>query len=113
MVSCLEPVFNYAYTLFMFIGDGKYLVEDIDSTLCTHIMYSFVVLDPATYLMKIDDPSLNIDRGNIKKFVRLKKTNPNTKLLLALGGWEDSGTSKYSTLLADDSKRLDFILEDT
>ena len=95
--------------MFLFIGDGKYLVEDIDSSLCTHIMYSFVVLDPSTYLMKIHDPWLDIDLGNINKFVALKGTNPNIKLLLALGGWNDSRTSKYSTLLADSTKRAAFV----
>ena len=92
-----------------FVGDGKHLVEDIDSSLCTHIMYSFVVLDASTYLMKAHDAWLDIDLGNFNKFVALKGTNPNVKLLLALGGWNDSRTNKYSILLADAAKRASFV----
>ena len=91
------------------LGDGKYLIEDIDTSLCTHIMYSFVVLDSTTHLMKAHDAWLDIDLGNFNKFVALKGTNPNVKLLLALGGWNDSRLSKYSVLLADAAKRTAFV----
>ena len=91
------------------LGNGKYLVEDIDVSLCTHLIYSFVILDSSTYLMKIHDPWLDLDLGNIDKFVGLRGTNPNVKLLVALGGWNDSRTSKYSVLLADPTKRAAFV----
>ena len=84
-------------------------MEDIDVSLCTHLIYSFVILDSSTYLMKIHDPWLDIDLGNIDKFIALRGTNPNVKLLVALGGWNDSRTSKYSILLADPTKRAAFV----
>ena len=59
--------------------------------------------------MKIHDQWLDVDLGNINKFVGLRGTNPNVKLLVALGGWNDSRTSKYSTLLADPAKRAAFV----
>lgn len=92
-----------------FAGNGKYLVEDIDTSICTHIIYSFVILDPVNYIMKIHDPWLDIDLQNIEKFLQLKATNPNIKLLVALGGWNDSRTSKYSIMLADPAKRTAFV----
>ena len=57
-------------------GDGKYTVEDIEPGLCTHIMYSFVLLDPSTHVMKVHDDWLDVQRGNMKKFTDLKKANP-------------------------------------
>ena len=82
-------------------------MEDIDASICTHIIYSFFVLDPTNYIMKLHDPWLDNDLGNIKNFMKLKASNPGVKLLVALGGWTDSRkqpdekTSKYSILLAD------------
>ena len=91
------------------VGNGKYQVEDIDASICTHIIYSFVILDPTNYIMKIHDPWLDIDLGNIEKFLKIKDSNPGVKLLVALGGWNDSRMSKYSTLLADPAKRTAFV----
>ena len=73
------------------------------------MIYSFVILDPWTYEIKIDDQILDLNLGNINKFVGLRGTNPNVKLLVALGGWNDSRTSKYSVLLADPTKRAAFV----
>ena len=75
------------------------------------MIYSFVILDPWTYEIKIDDQLLDLNLGNINKFVGLRATNPNVKLLVALGGWNDSRTSKYSVLLADPTKRAAFVTQ--
>ena len=85
------------------------MVEDIDVNICTHIIYSFVILDPNNYIIKIHDPWLDIDLKNIEKFIGLKSINPNIKLLVALGGWNDSRLGKYSVLLADAAKRSAFV----
>ena len=103
-VVCYYPNWPYYRN-----GNGKYLVEDIDTSICTHLIYSFVILDPTNYVIKIHDPWLDIDLGNINKFIQLKNKNPNVKLLVALGGWNDSRTSKYSILLADPAKRTAFV----
>ena len=101
-------LFEYLFT-FSLSGNGKYLVEDIDVTICTHIIYSFVILDDSQYIMKIHDPWLDIDLGNINKFLQLKSINPDVKLLVALGGWNDSRLPKYSVMLADPAKRTAFV----
>ena len=91
-------------------GDGKYTVEDIEPGLCTHIMYSFVVLDPSTHVMKIHDDWLDVQLGNMRKFTDLKKAHPGVKFMVALGGWTDSRKpGLYSTLLASPSKRAAFV----
>merc|ERR1712242_689660 len=45
-------------------GDGKYTVDDIDTSLCTHIIYSFVILDGEKHIIKAHDTWLDIDRSN-------------------------------------------------
>ena len=85
-------------------------MEDIEPGLCTHIMYSFVVLDPSTHVMKIHDDWLDVQLGNMKKFTDLKKAHPGVKFMVALGGWTDSRIpGLYSTLLASPSKRAAFV----
>ena len=59
--------------------------------------------------MKIHDQWLDIDLSNINKFIQLKASNPGVKLLVALGGWNDSRMNKYSILLADPAKRTAFV----
>ena len=93
-------------------------MDDIDPTLCTHIVYSFAVLDSNNHVLKAHDPWLDLDRsggfrgwnlGGFSKFTALKKKNPNVKFMLALGGWKDSEVSKYSKLLASEEKIDNFV----
>lgn len=44
-------------------GEGKYKPEDIDPTLCTHIVYGFAVLNPSTLLIKPHDRWADYDNG--------------------------------------------------
>ena len=84
-------------------------MEDIDPFLCTHLVYAFSVLDPVTHHITLHDSWLDKDLGNINKFVNMKQINPQVKLLLGLGGWNDSRTKKYSELLADQERRSSFV----
>ena len=45
-------------------GEGKMLPEDIDPSLCTHIMYGFATLNPTTLLLEVFDPWADITNGN-------------------------------------------------
>ena len=49
-------------------GEGKFLPEDIDADLCTHIIYGFAVLDGTSLTIKSHDPWADIDNS---KFFRL------------------------------------------
>lgn len=44
-------------------GLGKYRPEDIDPTLCTHIVYGFAVLDYSNLIIKPHDSWADIDNG--------------------------------------------------
>ena len=44
-------------------GVGKYVPEDIDPRLCTHIIYAFATLDPNTLQIKVFDTWADIDNS--------------------------------------------------
>lgn len=46
-------------------GEGQFVPENIDPSLCTHIIYSFSSLDAETLLMKEFDPFADFDNGKL------------------------------------------------
>lgn len=43
---------------------GKFLPEDVDTDLCTHVLYGFAVLDGSRLKIKSHDPWADIDNSN-------------------------------------------------
>ena len=91
-------------------GDGNFRVSDIDPRLCTHVIYAFAVLDPATLGLKAHDSYLDLDDGvgNFRNFVSdLRARSPSVRLLLAVGGWTDSQDNKaaYKRMLSSRNNR--------
>ena len=85
-------------------------MDDIDGSLCTHFIYAFASLDASTFTMVPREPDTDIESKNFyEQFVNLKIKYPTKKFLIAIGGWDDSRTSKYSTLLASASRRTNFV----
>ena len=85
-------------------GLGKFLVEDINTSLCTHFIYAFAVLDGENHVMKAHDVWLDLDRagsfrgwnkGFFRKFTDLKKKNPNAKYLVRFTYKISSGKYRY------------------
>uniref|UniRef100_A0A182UA49 Uncharacterized protein n=1 Tax=Anopheles melas TaxID=34690 RepID=A0A182UA49_9DIPT len=89
------------------IGNGKYDVESINPNLCTHIVYTFVGLDTKGNV-KILDSWLDISLGGYSRFIQLKQRNPNVKLMVAIGGWNE-GSASYSTMANSDLLRAVFV----
>ncbi|EAT48574.1 AAEL000389-PA, partial [Aedes aegypti] len=89
-------------------GNGKFVVEDINPKLCTHIIYSFVGLDSTTYTVKHLDTYNDIDLQAFQRFIGLKSRNPNVKLMVAIGGWNE-GSINYSNMAASATYRKKFI----
>lgn len=75
---------------------GSFTPEDIDGQLCTHIVYAFATLDAETFLLNIDD-SADVYRSFLNKAAEVRRKN-GVKVLLGLGGWNDSKNDKYSRL---------------
>ena len=67
-------------------GLGKYEPEDIDPSICTHVVYAFAVLDESKLLIKPSDTI--VDRAFYQKITALKSRG--VKVTIGLGGWSDS-----------------------
>ncbi|GAB6032002.1 hypothetical protein CHUAL_010379 [Chamberlinius hualienensis] len=93
--------------------DGFFDSTSFNPNLCTHVVYSFVGLDPATNKIKSLDPQadLNGDEGGkegFKSMTNLKLRNPSLKTLVAIGGWTQ-GSENYSIMASSPEKRNTFV----
>lgn len=88
-------------------GDGKYTPDDIDESLCTHIVYGFAVLDRETSTIRTHDSWADIDNRFYERVVALRAKG--VHVTLALGGWNDSLGDKYSKLVRSASNRARFV----
>ena len=67
-------------------GMGKYAPEDIDPSLCTHVVYAFALLDETELVIKPYDTF--VDSVFYKKITALKRHG--VKVTIGIGGWNDS-----------------------
>ncbi|KAM7354055.1 chitinase 10 [Cochliomyia hominivorax] len=88
-------------------GEGKYVPEDIDENLCTHIVYGFAVLNSNSLTIKTHDSWADIDNRFYERVVAYK--NKGIRVTVAIGGWNDSLGSKYARLVLDPQARRRFI----
>ena len=88
-------------------GKGKYTPDHIDPALCTHINYGFAVLDSQRLVMKPHDTWADLDNKFYQKVTALKKCG--IKVLIALGGWNDSAGDKYSRMVRTAASRKKFV----
>ncbi|XP_068222684.1 probable chitinase 10 isoform X2 [Palaemon carinicauda] len=91
----------------------KYAPEFVDPTLCTHIIYSYSMLDGYELIMRSLDPYLDFDYSFYQRIIALKRQSPTLKVMLALGGWVDSVGDKYSRLVSDPEARTRFVQHTT
>ncbi|XP_021945877.1 chitinase-3-like protein 1 [Folsomia candida] len=92
-------------------GDGKFDVEHMDPMLCTHLIYGFAGLAQDGTLRILDDYNdleENWGRGAMRRFTNFKLVNPNLKVLLAIGGWNE-GSIRYSDMALTQASRRRFI----
>lgn len=88
---------------------GKYLPEDIDPFLCTHIIYAFGWLKKGKLSsLEANDESVDGKVGLYERMMALKGANPELKVLLALGGWT-FGTAKFKEMSATRYSRQTFV----
>lgn len=88
-------------------GIAKYTPDDINTDLCTHIVYGFAVLDYSELTVRTHDSWADIDNKFYERFTELKRKG--VKVSLALGGWNDSQGDKYSRLVRSASARSKFV----
>jgi len=88
---------------------GKFTPENIDPTLCTHVIYSFAGLENHNWTIKSLDPWMDLESGlsGFRKTTALKVTHPHLKVTLAIGGWNE-GSEKYSKMASNPQARKQF-----
>jgi len=99
------------------IYQKDYYVEDIPAENLTHIIHAFATITAEGKIAIIDswadleipmgpDTWENPIRGHFGAYARLKEANPSLRVLIAVGGWFDSG--RFSEVAATDSARKTF-----
>ena len=88
---------------------GKYLPENIDPFLCTHIIFAFGwIKDGKLSSFESNDVSGDGKLGLYQRVVGLKAKNPKLKVMLAIGGWS-FGTAKFKQVAETRFSRQTFI----
>jgi len=77
--------------------------DKVDATKLTHINYAFANIG-SDYKINLGYP--DVDPTNIAKLNDLKRTNPNLKTLIAVGGW--SWSARFSDAALSDESRTIF-----
>lgn len=90
-------------------GAAKFLPENIDPNLCSHINYAFASLSDETLTIVPSSQFIDIESRFYAHTVKLKEQNEKLKVLLSLGGWEDSGGDKYSQMVSKPQNRRNFV----
>nr|WP_241426821.1 glycosyl hydrolase family 18 protein [Dysosmobacter acutus] len=80
----------------------------------THINYAFAAIDPNDSTLLLENPEQ--DRKNLKLLRALREKHPHLKLLISVGGWDDSLYFSNAAATAQRRERfaqscLDFLLE--
>ncbi|CAO1341904.1 unnamed protein product [Diamesa tonsa] len=89
-------------------GDAKFTFNNIDPTICTHIVYSFFgATDDGSVKFSDDCLDNQTEGGYINRFMDLKLKNINIKLMASVGGWKMEALL-FSKIAADPAKRIRF-----
>ena len=75
---------------------------------CTHLIYSFAKLDEATNTIQPYDTWLDLNQKGYERATSLRKQNPNLKVMIAIGGWNE-GSDKYSKMVLNPASRATFV----
>ena len=91
---------------------GKFFPENLDASLCTHIIFAFAILkDGKLASFEWNDEDTEWSKGMYSRTLALKRKN-DVKVLLAVGGW-NFGSGPFSDMVNDDAKRRNFVQDAT
>jgi len=92
-------------------SNGKFDIAYIQPNLCTHLIYTFVGIGENGEVRVLDswqDLADNYGKNGFGRFNQLRKQSPETKTLIAIGGWNE-GSAKYSAVVANPTTRANFV----
>ena len=74
--SCIQVVCYFTNWAWYRPGAGKYTPDNIDASLCTHVVYGFAVLHNTEYVIRAHDSWADFDNGKqfLVKFCRQLKS---------------------------------------
>uniref|UniRef100_A0A0B6ZKM5 Uncharacterized protein n=2 Tax=Arion vulgaris TaxID=1028688 RepID=A0A0B6ZKM5_9EUPU len=89
---------------------GKFVPENIDPFLCTHIHYAFAKLNSSSELAPFEwnDESTPWSVGMYERVTNMRKKNPKLKILLSVGGW-NMASAPFTVMVATEESRQTFI----
>ncbi|XP_050295014.1 acidic mammalian chitinase-like [Anthonomus grandis grandis] len=102
-VICYHGTWSFYRT-----GNGQYNFSNVPANLCTHYIYTFAGLNATSFEVVSLDPWLDINLNGYTSAVNLKKTNPNLKVILGIGGWNE-GSANFSNMASTATSRATFI----
>ncbi|KAI0209829.1 Acidic mammalian chitinase [Lamellibrachia satsuma] len=89
-------------------GNGKYTVDHVDPSLCSHIIYAFAGMEGNDLKpFECNDDDVGTKLGTYSHLIALKNQQPALKVMLAVGGW-NFGVTKMSAMLKTEANRKDF-----
>ncbi|XP_046436427.1 probable chitinase 2 [Neodiprion fabricii] len=91
-------------------GNGKIEISNLDPSLCTHMIYTFVGITEAGEVKVLDpwaDLPDNGGKAGFQKFNALRERHQGMKTLVAIGGWNE-GSEKYSRVAGKPALRSHF-----
>uniref|UniRef100_A0A1B6DWP2 GH18 domain-containing protein n=1 Tax=Clastoptera arizonana TaxID=38151 RepID=A0A1B6DWP2_9HEMI len=86
---------------------GKFLPQNINASLCTHVLYAFAALDKTTLTITTADSWADTDNSFYSQITAFK--DQGVYPVLSLGGWNESEGDKYSRLVNNATARKNFI----
>lgn len=84
-------------------GPGRFDIDNVDTNLCTHVIYAFASLDDNN---GVADPIRGTE--GMEKLKNLKNGNQNIKIMAAVGGWSE-GSTKFSKIASSEDSRNQFV----
>lgn len=88
---------------------GKFVPENIDPFVCTHVIFAFGWMkNNKVSPFDSTDDTKGGKKGLYQRVTELKSQNPRLKVLLAIGGWS-FGTEKFKTMASNKYNRRLFI----